>query len=172
MKRIPMFVALTTVLFASVVMAQTYNMPRQVVASGATDATNSTYRLRGTVGQGIIGLTAGSQNRVEQGFWHRMGPNGVEISKNEMPGDFNLYQNYPNPFNPTTDIRFTLPSRQHVVLRVFSSTGNLVKVLVDDNMSAGDYTVKFTANELPTGTYLYSLEAAGHVMTKRMILIK
>lgn len=156
----------------SLAVAQTYKMPRQVVASGATDATNSQYRLRGTVGQSVIGWTSNSQNKVEQGFWHKLGPNGVEISKNEMPGDFNLYQNYPNPFNPTTDIRFTLPSRQHVVLRVFSSTGNLVKVLVDDNLSAGDYTVKFTANELPTGTYLYSFEAAGHVMTKRMILIK
>ncbi len=156
----------------SVAVAQTYTMPRQVVASGATDATNAQYRLRGTVGQSVIGWTNNAQNKVEQGFWHKLGANGVEISKNEMPGDFNLYQNFPNPFNPTTDIRFTLPSRQHVTLRVFSSTGNLVKVLVDDNLSAGDYTVKFMANDLPTGTYLYSLEASGHVMTKRMILIK
>lgn len=159
-----------------VAFGQTYKMKQDVVASGASDASNSTMRARSTVGQAIIGLTLNTTNADGQGFWHAVAPSiisGVEISKTPgMPSDYELFQNFPNPFNPTTTIKFSVPSRSHVALKVFSMTGSLVKTLIDENYAAGEYSVVFSANEFPTGSYLYTLEAGGHLMTKRMILIK
>lgn len=158
---------------AAMAYGQTYKMKQDVIASGASDAKNATQWIRGTVGQGIIGNTFNGTTNDAQGFWHtNMGLIGVEITKTGMPGDYELFQNFPNPFNPTTTIKFSVPNRSHVALKVFSMTGSLVKTLIDENYAAGEYSVVFSANEYPTGSYLYTLEAAGHLMTKRMILIK
>lgn len=152
---------------------QTYKMRKDVVGSGAADASNATTHLYGTIGQGIIGPTGNSSNVDFQGFWYDSSrTTGIQVVQTGLPGDFQLFQNYPNPFNPSTTIKFSVPNRSHVVLRVISMTGATVKTLVDDNMSAGEYSVVFQANEIPTGSYLYTLEAGGHMMTKRMILIK
>jgi hypothetical protein len=165
----------------SIAYAQSFKMRADVIGSGAADATspdNAKLHMFGTIGQAVIGVTSNAaQGLVDgQGFWHAITGStriGVEITKNPgMPGDYQLFQNYPNPFNPTTTIRFSVPSHSHVALKVYSMTGSLVKTLVDENYAAGEYSVVFTASEIPTGSYLYTLEAGGHLMTKRMILIK
>lgn len=157
----------------AVAQGQNMRMVQEVVASGATDATNATMRMMGTIGQGVIGTVAGNANVDYQGFWHIPAlASGVEIGVTGPPADFQLFQNYPNPFNPATTIKFSVPKSTHIALRVISMTGALVKTLVNENYAAGSYSVVFTANEIPTGTYLYQLEAGGQVMTKRMILIK
>lgn len=147
-------------------------MVQQVIGSGAAVASNSTMLMWGTIGQGVIGPTGGASNIDYQGFWHLpAGTSGIEIVKTGLPGDYQLFQNYPNPFNATTSVKFSVPAYSHIVLRVISMTGAVVKTLVDENYSAGEYKVDFTAGEIPTGSYLYTLEAGGHMMTKRMILI-
>jgi len=64
----------------------------------------------------------------------------VAIEKNEeRPRHFSLKPNYPNPFNPTTQIRFTLPEMQKVMLTIFDITGRKVKILVNGVLPAGSY---------------------------------
>ena len=162
-------------LCVAVAQGQAVKKIKEVIASGATDAKNAagTMHLWGTIGQSVIGPTWNNGNVDFQGFWHVPSkPSAVEVIHTGLPGDFQLFQNYPNPFNPATTIKFTVPSFSHIVLRVVSMTGAVVKTLVDENYSAGEYSVVFTANEIPTGTYLYTLTAGNRVMTKRMILIK
>jgi hypothetical protein len=43
---------------------------RQVLGSGASEATNGTIRLRGTLGQPIVGDISARDVVLEQGFWH------------------------------------------------------------------------------------------------------
>lgn len=90
-----------------------------------------------------------------------------------VPEGFVLKQNYPNPFNPSTTIEFSLPSAEQVSLVVYNTLGQEVTRLVDNRkMGAGTYRVQWTAENLPSGIYLYQLVAGQHTLYGKMILQK
>jgi hypothetical protein len=93
----------------------------------------------------------------------------VEI---KLPNFFYLSQNYPNPFNPNTTINYDLPIDTDVRLDIFSTTGELIKTLVNEYQTAGKYTIEFDGRELASGTYIYRMVAKDFVQTKKMILLK
>lgn len=84
---------------------------------------------------------------------------------------FALYQNQPNPFREQTTIGFRLPQAGRAILRVFSSDGRLVKMVVG-NFAQGYNTVLFQNAELGApGVYWYELETATNSDRKKMILL-
>ncbi|MGE5812276.1 MAG: M1 family aminopeptidase [Ignavibacteria bacterium] len=85
---------------------------------------------------------------------------------------FLLAQNYPNPFNNSTSIKFRLPHRSQVKLRVFGVLGNETALLVNKEMDAGVYTVNYKPDLLASGVYFYRLEADDFIETKKFILVK
>ncbi len=89
-----------------------------------------------------------------------------------MPMLYSLSQNYPNPFNPTTKINYSIPVNAKVTLNIYSITGELVTTLVDEDLTAGNYTIDFDASKLASGTYFYRIIANDFVQTKKMLLIK
>ena len=97
----------------------------------------------------------------------------------DLPTHFSLNRNFPNPFNTTTVIRFSLPSRSFVSLKVFDGLGREVTLLVSEELPAGTYTRQWNATGLPSGVYFYRLEAqplsgqSGSFMeTKKLQLIR
>jgi hypothetical protein len=104
--------------------------------------------------------------------------NGSEPSF--IPKEFILEQNYPNPFNSTTTIPFSLPIRSFVTLKVFDVIGRKVETLISEELSAGYYRRQWNALGLPSGVYLYRLEAnscfgkngESVTQTKRLILLR
>jgi hypothetical protein len=86
--------------------------------------------------------------------------------------DYELYQNYPNPFNPTTTIRFTIPHRSNVTLKVYDMLGKEIATLVDEDKEPGGYSVNFDASGLPSGVYFYRIRAGEFNQTKKMVLMK
>ncbi|MBX7046113.1 MAG: T9SS type A sorting domain-containing protein [Ignavibacteria bacterium] len=97
---------------------------------------------------------------------------GVVNTNTEIPDKFSLSQNYPNPFNPVTVINFSVPVNSSVKLSVFDILGREVKQLVNNNLTAGNYSVDFDASALPSGVYFYTITANGFTDTKRMLLVK
>ena len=91
---------------------------------------------------------------------------------NEMPTRFALGQNYPNPFNPTTVIPYQIPSRAHVVLKVYNVLGQEVATLVNSEMKAGSYEARWDARNVPSGLYIYMLKAETFSETRKLILVK
>jgi hypothetical protein len=99
-----------------------------------------------------------------------------------LPKDFDLSQNYPNPFNPSTKINYNLPSDSKVTLEVYSIIGVRMAVLVDENQSAGFYSVNFASSSLnknvSSGVYFYRINAIDKTTGKqfssirKMILLK
>jgi hypothetical protein len=89
---------------------------------------------------------------------------------------FSLAQNYPNPFNPSTKINFSIPKSGYTTLKVYDILGNEITSLVDDNLSAGSYTVNFNTTEtgksLSSGIYFYRLTASEFTEVKKMYLVK
>jgi hypothetical protein len=86
--------------------------------------------------------------------------------------NFSLEQNYPNPFNPVTAISYQTAKPEKVLLKVYDIIGNEVAALVDEYKPAGKYSVYFDASNLPSGVYLYKLQAGSFVQTRKMTLIK
>jgi hypothetical protein len=85
---------------------------------------------------------------------------------------YKLSQNYPNPFNPSTSINFELPKNGYTTLKIYDMLGNEVATLIDKEMTAGQHTVKFNAQNLASGTYLYQLNVNGVRISNKMILMK
>ena len=101
-----------------------------------------------------------------------LGVTAIETVSTEVPGRYTLAQNYPNPFNPETRIGFDLPVSGEVRLAVFDVLGREVAVLVDERLPAGRYEAVFAADDLPSGVYVYQLEAGGRMLTHTMLLLK
>jgi hypothetical protein len=95
-----------------------------------------------------------------------IGDNGV------LPRQFDLSQNYPNPFNPETTIEFALPEMTDVLISVYDINGRLVETLVDKTMIPGYHEIIFNAHALPTGVYIYRMEAGAFRDIRKMILMK
>jgi len=91
---------------------------------------------------------------------------------NSVVNEYSLNQNYPNPFNPTTTISFDLASSGFVTLKVYNMVGQEVASLVKGNLSQGSHNVSFDATNLPSGLYIYRMEAGSFSATKKMLLMK
>jgi hypothetical protein len=89
-----------------------------------------------------------------------------------LPKGFALLQNYPNPFNPSTVISFQLSVNSHVTLKVFDVNGREVATLVDGELRSGKHVVIFDAGNLPSGVYIYRVQAGNFVEQKKMEMIK
>ena len=98
----------------------------------------------------------------------------------ELPGiagGYMLEGNYPNPFNPSTTIRFTLPESGAVRLAVYNSIGQRVRVLTEQSMDAGVYSVTWNGRDeagqlVDSGTYLYHMTVNDFSSTRRMVMLK
>ncbi|MCH7771675.1 MAG: T9SS type A sorting domain-containing protein, partial [Bacteroidetes bacterium] len=88
------------------------------------------------------------------------------------PSEFKLEQNYPNPFNPTTTIKYQIPELGLVTLKVYDILGREVKELVNAEKPVGTYEVVFNAKSLPSGIYVYELQAGDYIETKKLVLLK
>lgn len=91
---------------------------------------------------------------------------------NNLPSGYTLAQNYPNPFNPFTNISYSVSKRSRVTLTVFDVLGKEITTLVDEEKSAGIYTVSFDASLLNSGVYFYKLAYENQSITKKMTLVK
>ncbi len=89
-----------------------------------------------------------------------------------LPNEHALSQNYPNPFNATTEIRYSLPSPQRVLLQVFNMLGQEVAVLANEFQKVGTYKVRFDATNLSSGIYFYRLTTESYSECRKMMLMK
>lgn len=102
---------------------------------------------------------------------------GVEFEDNNVPAKFDLSQNYPNPFNPSTEIKFSVAKSENIKVSVYDAVGRLVKVLVNDMLSPGNYKVTWNGensngSKVVSGIYFYRFESSSFEATKKMVLLK
>jgi hypothetical protein len=95
-----------------------------------------------------------------------------------LPNNFDLSQNYPNPFNPSTKINYDLASDSKVTLEVYSISGERIALLINENQSAGFYSVNFMNKNISSGVYFYRIIAIDKITgnqfysLRKMILLK
>lgn len=117
-------------------------------------------------------------------------PVKVDGEQNNIPTNIELDHNYPNPFNPSTIINYSvpppaerdlvpignrdgqLPIESWVTLKVYDLLGRELETIVNEKQEAGFKTVNFNADKLPSGVYLYKLNAGKYSEVKKMLLVR
>jgi len=99
------------------------------------------------------------------------GSNPKASDNNKLEKDFSV-SSYPNPFNPTAIIEYQIPKDGLVNLVVYNILGQVVAELVNEHQTIGRYSVKFDASSLPSGVYIYKLQAGEFSDVKKMLLTK
>ncbi len=155
--------------------SQSITLARSVIGSGMTPASSGAFSLDGTIGQPVIGPVSSPPFTAYQGFWYTIptAPSSVKEGPTDAAG-FDLEQNYPNPFNPSTTIKYSIPEQTRVTIRLMNLLGQEVHTpLVDEVEAPGTYQIDFTdADNLPSGTYIYRMDAGTFSASKRMVLLK
>lgn len=107
-----------------------------------------------------------------------------EAASGGIPDDFALQQNFPNPFRVDVDgggttIRFEIPGTESVSvqLAVYSITGRLIRRLVSGERNGGVFDMRWDGRDaegrpVPSGTYLYRLQAGSRTLTKSLTIIR
>ena len=85
-------------------------------------------------------------------------PTGIAENSVNVNG-FVLAQNYPNPFNPSTSIRFEVPKKSFVQLKIYDLLGREIATIVDEVRGEGIYNELFFADDLTSGIYVYTIIA-------------
>ncbi len=97
----------------------------------------------------------------------------ISVTVEAVPASYSLSQNYPNPFNPETAINFSLKEAGKVTLKIYNLQGQLVRTLVDEERSAGSYSVMWNGKTdqgtlAASGIYYYILSVNGFEATKKL----
>lgn len=99
---------------------------------------------------------------------------GVTIA----PADFELSQNFPNPFNPSTTIRYALPEKSLVTMKIYNVLGELTRTLIaGEHVAAGYHTAVWDGRDAfgrtaATGVYIYIIHAGEFSSLRKMALVK
>jgi hypothetical protein len=105
---------------------------------------------------------------------------GVEIKDLTIitPDDYKLEQNYPNPFNPSTTIKFFLPIKDRISLKVYDVLGREVRTLINnEERPAGNGVAVWDGRNnagmpVTTGAYFYTLKFGNFEKVNKMMLVK
>jgi hypothetical protein len=111
--------------------------------------------------------------------WIAEGASEIPVSAEQysnIPKGFEMIGNYPNPFNPTTTVTFITPQQSNFSLKVYNSTGVLVKEI--SGISSTPRTkVDVVADNMPSGIYFYRVKIelstnSFYLKTQKMALTK
>ena len=96
----------------------------------------------------------------------------INISSRISPKTTELLPAYPNPFNPVTEIKYSLPESEHVLIEVYNTLGQKIQILLNKYMNAGHHEVEFNGQNLTSGVYFYRLKAGEFEQVNKMVLLK
>ncbi len=143
-------------------MWTTYNsenseLPEDVVLSVGVDAQGKIWA--GTLSGGVAVFTPGVVSDAETG-------------DRDVPASVALLQNYPNPFNGTTTVRFRIPERMYVSLRVYDVLGREVTTLASGVLDGGEHSLPWTAPAIASGTYYCRLHTSSVTRTRALVVLR
>lgn len=96
----------------------------------------------------------------------------AEKVDSSLPNVFELSQNYPNPFNTQTTIKYSVPTEEFVILKVYDLLGREINTLVNERKQAGYYSIYFDGKGMASGVYIYQMTAGVFAQTKKFVLVK
>lgn len=114
----------------------------------------------------IFGIVVPQEVSFDQYNFSVLDPNNVE---DQIAFALGMEQNSPNPFSKNTSIAYTLPINESFSFKVTNLLGEVVfNETIVGHRGAG--VINFNGSSLQAGIYLYSIESANGVLTKRLII--
>ncbi|MBI5476310.1 MAG: SBBP repeat-containing protein [Ignavibacteriales bacterium] len=121
----------------------------------------------------ITGTSSTDSWSVINSIKYRQTTVGIVENEEGKPKEFKMYQNYPNPFNPVTTIKYVLPQKDHVIIKIFNVMGQLIQTISDSDQDPGTHQIRFDASHISSGIYFCRLSTAnGYISTKKLIVLK
>ena len=71
-----------------------------------------------------------------------------------------------------TNIKFNIPKTQNVKIIIYDIMGREVTSLVNEELKAGEYNIKWNANNYASGVYFYRIETNSYTETMKLLLVK
>ena len=107
-------------------------------------------------------------------FFEKYGTSVLSVDF-EKVSDTYLGDAYPNPSHNRTTFTFELVKKSRVRLEIFNSTGGIVKVLVDYEMTEGFHSIKWdnrtdSGYQAAPGIYYYRLSLDEYTKTRSQVI--
>ena len=143
------------------------------VTLSQTTVINGVLRLVAGVFDNTIPFSLGPSGSISNEGGSLKNPaTSIDGPGDVVPQSFFVDQNYPNPFNPSTIILYGLPKEENVVVKVYTMLGQEVATMFEGRQAAGIYRMQFSASHLPSGAYIYRVQAGSTTVVKQMMLLK
>jgi len=155
----------------------------------ATDTVFSSIVADSTISDTTLGLSPLAANTKY--YWHVSASNDSGTSSysitasfttgdqvldvregDRIPAVFALSQNHPNPFNPSTNFEIRISKSEFVSLGVYDMLGRQVAVLVNEQKTPGEYTVRWNAEGMASGVYILRMQAGSFTAMKKLVLLR
>ncbi len=168
------FFCFLILLFSATYMNAQHQIPFSVISSGGEKTAGANFMLNQTIGEAFIDKSMNTFHQQYSGFWYVYKQSIITEIKPEdlLPTEFKLEQNFPNPFNPSTSIKYAVPEKSHVLIKIYNIVGEEVVLLADEEKDRGWYTISFNAPRLASGIYIYRMQAGNFISTRKMMLLK
>jgi len=163
-------------------VASAYRIRALVSSSGVTPATgiqSTGMSHHGTVGQPLVGRTAGTIFATTGGFWPGGGAVTVDVEAPEqgeaggLPGRLEFSGPAPNPSRGDVTFALSLPVEGRVRVVILDIQGRAVGHTGKGTLRPGRYRIGWDGRRHPAGVYLARLIVDGHpVATRRLVLIR
>jgi hypothetical protein len=151
------------------------------LASGSTTAVKYSSKEGANPPELIIEVISGATAKMAASA-SAEGGTGDEQLLAAQPESMMLYPSHPNPLrlsgpNPQTRIVYQLVERATVKLAVYDLLGRELRVLANIEQSPGRYQVKWdgrdrSGNLLPSGAYIYRIQAGNLSIAKTLLVVK
>ena len=89
-----------------------------------------------------------------------------------LPEETSLLQNYPNPFNAQTVFTYLLAEPGYIEISVYNILGQKVATIADGEKPAGQHSLTWNADLLPSGIYFARLKTEQDSRTIKLLLLK
>jgi hypothetical protein len=157
----------------SVLFAQDVQLKQVVISSGAIQS----ERMKGTVGQPVIGTTTTDNYILSAGFWGSISRIFLDVENVVVPIEYSISKAYPNPFNPVTNIDITVPESGVMQFAIYDILGRQVFEHKQTFANPGHYRFSWSGknnhgSSLSSGVYLLTVQFEENYYKQKLTLLK
>ena len=161
-------------IFTTFIFAQDLQLKQIVISSGAIQSD----RLKGTVGQPVIGTTTTDNYILSAGFWGSVSRMFLDVDDEVvLPTEYSISNAYPNPFNPVTNIDIAVPESGLMQFAIYDILGRQVFEHKQTFANPGHYRFSWSGknnhgSSLSSGVYLLTVQFEENYYKQKLTLLK